>query len=425
MRRTNSQEEAEHLRKVTPGGVSSPVRAFNPFPVVMESGSGCMITDIDGNEYVDLCMAYGPLIAGHSHPRVAKAVRDQTKKGSVFGAPSHPETKLIDKITSAVPCADMCRLAVSGTEATMHAIRLARGYTKKNGIVKLNGGFHGAHNTVLVAAGSGSVNGTPSSLGVPEDDVRNTYLVEYNDAGMFESLLDKNEDIAGIIMEPVMGNVGVVPPKKGYLQEMRKITREHGVVLIFDEVITGFRLGRNSAQGRFGVTPDMTTMGKILGGGYPAGAFMGKEEIMSMVAPAGPVYAAGTFAGNPISAAAGLETIELMDEKGRYDDLEKRTSELADRLRDSLEDNHVKGCIQNIGSMFSVFFGIDEATCGADASKTDKQLYMDMFSYMLDHGVYLPPGPLEVDFMSIAHDDEACDKIAKTFDKFLKKVNKE
>ena len=401
MHRSNSQEETERLRKITPGGVSSPVRAFDPYPVVIESGKGCIITDIDGNEYVDLCMAYGPLIAGHAHPRVAKAVRDQTKKGSVFGAPSHPETKLIEKITSTVPCAEMCRLAVSGTEATMHAIRLARGYTKKNGIVKLNGGFHGAQ------------------------DVKNTYLVEYNDPGMFESLLDKNEDIAGIIMEPVMGNVGVVPPKKGYLQEMRKITKEHNALLIFDEVITGFRLGKTSAQGMFGVTPDMTTMGKILGGGYPAGAFMGRSDILSMVAPAGPVYAAGTFAGNPISAAAGLETIELMAEKGRYDELEKRTSDLVARMRDSLEDNNVKGCVQSVGSMFSVFFGIDEATCGADASKIDKARYMEMFRFMLDHGVYLPPGPLEVDFMSIAHDDDACDKIAKTFDKFLKKVNKE
>ena len=249
MRLSNSESEAGQLRRITPGGVSSPVRAFKPFPLVIDSGQGCRITDIDGNDYVDLCMAYGPLIVGHSCPRVAKAVRDQTKKGSVFGAPSHPETKLLEKITSTVPSAEMCRMAVSGTEATMHAVRLARGYTKKNGIVKLNGGFHGAHNTVLVAAGSGSVNGTPSSLGVPEDDVRNTYLVEYNDAGMFESLLDRNEDIAGIIMEPVMGNVGVVTPKKGYLAEMRKITKEHGALLIFDEVITGFRLAPGGAQG--------------------------------------------------------------------------------------------------------------------------------------------------------------------------------
>ncbi len=425
MNTDNSRDECEEFRKLTPGGVSSPVRAFDPYPIVMDSGSGCMITDIDGNEYVDLCMAYGPLIAGHAHPRVAKAVRDQTKYGSVFGAPSMPELKLLEKITSAVPCAEMCRLANSGTEATMHAIRLARGYTGKNGIVKLNGGFHGAHNTVLVGAGSGSVKSVPGSLGIPDDDVKNTYVVEFNDAGSFESLLDKNEDVAAIIMEPVMGNMGVIPPKKGYLQDMRKITEEHNVLLIFDEVITGFRLGAHSAQGRFGVTPDLTTMGKIIGGGYPAGAFMGKEKIMRNVAPEGQVYVAGTFSGNPVTAVAGLSTIELMAEKGRYDVLEKTANDLVKGLKDILEDSGVRGCIQNIGSMFSVFFGIDEATCGAEAGQTDRARYMDMFHYMLKHGVYLPPGALEVDFLSIAHDEDACSKISRTFEGYLKKVKKE
>ncbi len=404
--------------------MSSPVRAFKPFPIVIDSGEGCRITDIDGNEYVDLCMAYGPLIAGHACPRVNKAVRDQTRNGSVFGAPSHPETMLIEKIVSTVPSAEMCRMTVSGTEATMHAIRLARGYTGKNGIVKLNGGFHGAHNTVLVAAGSGSVGCTPSSLGVPPDDARNTYVVEYNDAGMFESLLDGNEDIAGIIMEPVMGNVGVVTPKKGYLEEMRKITREHGVLLIFDEVITGFRLSAKSAQGRYGVTPDLTTMGKIIGGGYPAGAFMGRRDIMEMVAPNGPVYAAGTFAGNPISATAGLETINLMAEKGRYESLEKKTQDLVSRMRDALADSGVRGCIQSVASMFSVFFGVDEVTDGLEAQKADRDMFAEMFDYMLHRGVYLPPGPMEVEFMSAAHDEEACDKIAETFEGFLRQVRK-
>lgn len=424
MRTSNSETEYSLLKRITPGGVSSPVRAFKPYPIVMESGQGCRITDIDGNTYVDLCMAYGPLILGHANPRVAKAVRDQTKKGSVFGCPSHPETQLLEKITSTVPCADMCRLQNSGTEATMHAIRVARGYTKKNGIVKLNGGFHGAHNTVLVAAGSGSADNMPSSLGVPQEDVKNTYLVEYNDAGQFESLLDKNEDIAGIIMEPVMGNVGVVTPKKGYLQEMRKITKEHNAVLIFDEVITGFRLGPKSAQGRFGVTPDMTTMGKIIGGGYPAGAFMGREDIMSLVAPQGPVYVAGTFSGNPISAVAGLETINYMAEKGRYEALEKRTQDLVAAMRDHLEDSGVQGCINSIASMFSVFYGVDEVTNGAEAQKIDRGMFGQMFDYMLHHGVYMAPGPMEVSFVSDAHDDEACRKISDTFGDFLRNVKR-
>ncbi len=419
MRRGNSQAEAEELRQLTPGGVSSPVRAFQPFPLVIDSGQGCTITDIDGNEYLDLCMAYGPLIAGHCCPRVVKAVRDQVRRGSVFGAPSEPETKLIRKITETVPCADMVRLACSGTEATMHAVRLARGFTGKDGLVKMNGGFHGAHDAVLVAAGSGSAGSLPASAGVPQDAVKNTYTVEYNDADGFEALLDRRDDIAAVIMEPVMGNVGVIPPRKGYLQEMRKITADHGVLLIFDEVITGFRAGPQSAQGLFGVRPDLTTMGKIIGGGYPAGAFMGRRDIMEMTAPAGPVYAAGTFAGNPISATAGLETVELMAERGRYDRLAKRTDALTARLNDILDDSGLTGCVQHLASMFSVYFGVDEVTCGAGAAEADREMFGRMFSYMLDRGIYLPPGPMEVEFMSAAHSQEAADRIGDVFADFI------
>ena len=424
MIRSNSKADCEVFREITPGGVSSPVRAFPPHPVVMESGEGSHIIDVDGNNYIDLCMAYGPLIVGHSCARVTKAVRDQTRKGSVFGAPSEPELALLKKITETVPSADMCRLAVSGTEATMHAVRTARGFTGRNGIVKLNGGFHGAHNTMLVAAGSGSVNGTPSSLGVPADDVKNTYLVEYNDAGMFESLLDRNEDIAGIIMEPVMGNMGVILPEKGYLEEMRRITKAHDALLIFDEVITGFRLGPNSAQGRFGVTPDMTTMGKIIGGGYPAGAFMGRKDIMSMVAPQGPIYAAGTFAGNPVSATAGLETINIMAEKNRYEKLEKRTQKLVARMNDALEDSGVTGCVQTIASMFCVYFGVEQVRNGTEANQADRAAFGRMFEYMLNRGVYLPPGPMEVEFMSAATDDNDCLRIGNVFEDFLKEERK-
>jgi len=424
MSRNNSRAEAETLRRLTPGGVSSPVRAFPPFPLVIDSGEGCRITDIDGNEYIDLCMAYGPLIAGHCCPRVTKAVRDQIRRGSVFGAPSEPETRLIERITSTVPSAEMVRLACSGTEATMHAIRLARGFTGKDGIVKMNGGFHGAHDAVLVAAGSGSAGSMPVSAGVPLDAVKHTYTVEYNNADSFERLLDKRDDIAAVIMEPVLGNVGVVPPQSGYLQAMRKITQTHGVLLIFDEVITGFRVAERGAQGYFNVTPDLTTMGKIIGGGYPAGAFMGRREIMEKIAPNGSVYAAGTFAGNPISATAGLETITLMSEHGHYDRLAARTASLVDQLQNALADSGIQGCVQSIASMFSVYFGVDEVTCGTDAAKADRAMFGQMFNYMLDHGVYLPPGPMEVEFMSAAHDDEAAAKIARTFEDFLRSVKK-
>jgi len=422
MDRRTSGKIAGKLKDITPGGVSSPVRAFDPFPVVVEKGEGCAITDVDGNDYVDLCTAYGPLIGGHCCPAVVSAVKEQLGKGTVYGAPSVPEERLIARINEKVPCADMVRLANSGTEATMHAIRVARGFTGNNGIVKMNGGFHGAHDAVLVAAGSGSAGSVPGSEGVPVESVKNTYVAEYNDPAGLDDLLSKNEDMAAVIMEPVLGNVGVVTPQDGYLQQVRKITEEHDVLLIFDEVICGFRLGENGAQGRFGVTPDMTTLGKIIGGGFPAGAFVGRKEIMEKCAPAGPVYVAGTFSGNPVSASAGLALIDYMAEGNRYDNLEKRTAELVFGLRDLLEDSGVAGCIQTIASMFSLYFGLDSVSNGSEASKTDRKMFTKMFSYMLDHGIYLPPGPLEVEFMSDATDNDAVRKITETFGGFLRSV---
>ena len=417
-----SERLYEESRKLTPGGVSSPVRAFSPNPLFISRGRGSRIWDADGNEYIDLCMAYGPLIAGHACPDVLAAVSGQTGKGTVYGAPSEPELRLLEAITEQMPSCEMVRLACSGTEATMHAIRLARGYTGRNGIVKMNGGFHGAHGAVLAAAGSGSAQGVPGSAGVPADAVRNTYTVEYNDADMFENLLDRNEDIAAVIMEPVMGNVGVVPPEKGYLEEMRKITASHDVLLIFDEVITGMRLSEGGAQKMFGVTPDMTTMGKIIGGGFPAGAFGGRKKIMENVAPQGSVYAAGTFAGNPVSACAGLALIKHM--RGKYAALNSASAELAAAMRDSLSDSGVKGCIQNVGSMISIGLGLDSVRNGAEASKADRKAFSELFSCMLGSGIYLPPSALEVEFMSSAHTDEDAAKIAEAFGTAVRRLKK-
>ena len=417
---TRSEELYSRSRTLTPGGVSSPVRAFAPNPLFISRGKGSHVIDVDGNDYVDLCMAYGPLIAGHACPEVVDAAKEAVSGGTVYGAPSEPELRLIEEITRRMPSCDMVRLACSGTEATMHAIRLARGYTGRNGVVKMNGGFHGAHDAVLVAAGSGSAQGVPGSAGVPVDAVRNTYSVEYNDAGSFESLLDRNEDIAAVIMEPVMGNVGVVPPKKGYLEEMRRITREHGVLLIFDEVITGMRLSEGGAQKLYGVTPDLTTMGKIIGGGFPAGAFGGRREIMENVAPAGKVYAAGTFAGNPVSAAAGYALLRHMD--GRYDALNKATAALVSSLRDSMEDAGMEGCVQCVGSMFSIGLGRGSISNGSEAQGVDRARFSSLFRHMLDSGVYLPPSALEVEFMSTAHTQEDADKVAAAFDSSLRKV---
>lgn len=415
-----SQQMYAESSKLTPGGVSSPVRAFAPNPLFMKSGKGCMIIDVDGNEYIDLCMAYGPLITGHACKRVMDAASGQIAKGTIYGAPSEPELNIIKRLCQIVPSFEMVRLAVSGTESTMHAIRLARGFTGKNGVVKMNGGFHGAHDAVLVAAGSGSAQSIPGSKGVPLDVVKNTYTVEYNDPRMLSDLLERNKDIACVIMEPVLGNVGVVPPHMNYLREVRKITREHGVILIFDEVITGCRLSEGGAQKLYGVTPDLTTMGKIIGGGFSAGAFGGKREIMENVAPAGKVYAAGTLAGNPVSAAAGLAQIDYMRSNQRYLTLNQNSDRLVTALRDSMEDRKVSGCIQSVGSMFSVYFGPSSVSNGKEAQNADREKFTRLFAYMLKRGIYLPPSALEVEFMSVAHDEKSVNRIIEAFDGFLK-----
>ena len=417
-----SQELYSESSQLSPGGVSSPVRAFKPYPLFIRSASGCRMTDADGKQYIDLCMAYGPLIAGHANPRVMDAARDQLSRGTVYGAPSEQELALIERIHSEVPSAEMVRLACSGTEATMHAIRTARGFTGRDGIVKMNGGFHGAHDSVLVKAGSGSADGVPSSKGVPADIAKHTHIVEYNDAQAMSDLLEKRDDIACVIMEPVLGNVGLVPPSEGYLEDVRRITSENDVVLIFDEVITGFRASSGGAQKLYGVTPDMTTMAKIIGGGFAGGAFMGRRDIMSNVAPQGPVYAAGTFAGNPVSAAAGLAQIDLMCSDDNYSRIERRTQSLVASIRESMEDSGVQGCVNTLASMFAVYFGPSEVTNGSQAEATDRAMFDRMFRYMLDHGVYLPPSALEVDFMSLAHDDEAVSKLSEAFKGFFSEV---
>lgn len=408
--------------RLTPAGVSSPVRKFDPYPLYIAKGEGCRVTDADGKTYVDMCMAYGPLITGHAHPKVMDAVRDQLARGTVYGAPSEQELALLKRINREVPSAEMVRLACSGTEATMHAIRVARGVTGKDGIVKMNGGFHGAHDAVLVNAGSGSAGGVPSSKGVPADIAKHTYTAEYNDAEGMAQLLERQKDIACVIMEPIMGNVGVVTPNKGYLEDVRSITRENDVILIFDEVITGFRASSGGAQKRYGVTPDMTTMAKIVGGGLPAGAFMGRRDIMENVAPQGPVYVAGTFAGNPASAAAGLAQIDVMCSDDNYSKLERTTESLVSALRDTMADAGIRGCINSVASMFSIFFGLDSVENGAQAMGTDRQMFAKLFRYMLEHGVYLPPSALEVDFMSIAHDEEAVQKLEDAFAGFARDV---
>lgn len=405
--------------RLSPGGVSSPVRRFDPYPLFISKGHGSRVTDADGRSYIDLCMAYGPLISGHAHPEVMEAARSAIADGAVFGAPSERELGLIKRITEAVPSAEMVRLANSGTEATMHAIRTARGFSGRDVVAKIDGGFHGAHDAVLVSAGSGSAESTPSSAGVPADAVRNTRVVPYNDAQALSDMLESKPGIGVLIMEPVMGNVGVVPPEKGYLEDVRRITRENEVVLIFDEVITGFRVSAGGAQALYGVAPDMTTMGKIIGGGFPAGAFAGRREIMETVAPEGPVYVAGTFAGNPVTAAAGSAQIDVMRRDGVYRDLGRRSDSLVSAIRDAFADTGVSGCVNCVGSMFSVYFGVDEVRNADDARRTDRAMFGRMFRYMLDKGIYLAPSALEDCFMSTAHDDEDVRILSEAFRGFL------
>ncbi len=402
----------ENMKRMTPGGVSSPVRAFEPNPIFMDSGKGCMVTDADGNDYIDLCMAYGPLILGHSHPSVISAAEQQIKMGTVFGAPSFPEMELISEITKRVPCAEMVRLTNSGTEATMHAIRLARGCTGKRGIIKIRGGFHGSHDAVL---SDDSQKGLKN--GILSETASCTYTAEYNSEEDIESMLEKNDDIAAVIMEPVLGNAGVVAPNKNYLKNVRKMTDAEGVLLIFDEVTTGFRLSAGGAQELYDVTPDLCTMGKIMGGGFPAGALAGKEDIMRCLAPEGKVYQAGTFSGNPVTAAAGAAALREMTPK-KYASLNKMSSALVSSISDSLEDHEIQAAVNSVGSMFQIFFGIDSVSNGTEAQGCDRKRFGDLFRRMLDSGIYMPPSALEVNFLSTEH-GPAIAQLSEEFDKNL------
>ena len=415
-----SSELYRRALNATPGGVSSPVRAFKPNPLFIESASGSKIKDVDGNEYVDYCMAYGPMIAGHAVPEINSRIAEALKKGTLYGAPSEPELQLIELIKSKISSAEMVRLACSGAEATMHAIRTARGFAGRDGIVKMNCGYHGAHDAVLADRSEG-YGSRPSSEGVPADAVKNTFIAEYNDAEQLSAIVEK-EKPACVIMEPVLGNVGVVPPEKDYLKEVRKITEENDTVLIFDEVITGFRVSSGGAQELYGVIPDMTVCAKVMGGGLSGSAFMGKREIMEKVAPSGKVFAAGTYAGNPLSAVAGKAQIEFMSEKNRYADLNRKSDRLAKALSDILEDSGTAGTVNNVGSMLSVFFGIGEVRNGSDALKTDRVKFGKLFEHMLKNGIYLAPSALEDWFVSHSHSSEEIDATAEAFGKFIREA---
>jgi glutamate-1-semialdehyde 2,1-aminomutase len=414
----------DRAKKVLPGGVNSPVRAFEPYPFFVERAQGSKMFSVDGEEYVDYCMAYGALLLGHAYPDIVEAVKNQLANGSLYGAPTEREVEFAELISKASPCMEMLRLVNSGTEATMHAIRAARGYTGRKKIVKFEGCFHGSHDSVLVKAGSGATTfSAPNSLGIPEETTQNTLVVPYNDFAALEQVMKREGNaVAAVIVEPVLANVGLILPRKDYLNFLRKITSEHGAVLIFDEIITGFRLALGGAQEYFNVKPDMATLGKVLGGGFPLAAFGGKKEIMQNVSPVGKVYQAGTFSGNPVSATAGFTILKILNKRKNeiYPKLEKNSSELKKALTDLSQTHKIQAQVYNIASMYQIFFTAEPVTNYACAKLSDTEMFSSYFRELLRQRVFIPPSQFETCFVSGAHTEEDLKHTIGAFDRALK-----
>ncbi|MCW3983911.1 MAG: glutamate-1-semialdehyde 2,1-aminomutase [Candidatus Bathyarchaeota archaeon] len=413
----------ERAKKTLPGGVNSPVRAFEPYPFFVECAQGSKLYDADGKKYIDYCMAYGALLLGHAHPEILDAVKTQLSKGTLYGAPTELEVQFAEQISKASPCMEMMRLVSTGTEATMHAVRAARGYTNRKKLIKFDGCFHGSHDNVLVKAGSGAATfGAPNSLGVPEETTQNTIVLPYNDVEALEATFkSEGNQIAAVIVEPVMGNVGLILPKKNYLQSLRKITAKNGAVLIFDEIITGFRLALGGAQEYFGVKPDMTTLGKVLGGGFPLAAFGGKKEIMQNISPVGKVYQAGTFSGNPISATAGMAILTYLNKNKNqiYPKLEKHAATLKAALTDLSTQHKLPAQVYSIASLYQIFFTKDTVTDYACAKHSDPAMFNAYFQTLLKEGVFIPPSQYETCFLSAAHTEDDLKSTINAFDKAL------
>ncbi|MGM0423404.1 MAG: glutamate-1-semialdehyde 2,1-aminomutase [Thermodesulfobacteriota bacterium] len=405
----DSQSLFQQAQELIPGGVNSPVRAcgsVDSIPLFISKGSGSHIYSQEGQEYIDYVLSWGPLLLGHCHPRVLQASRQALENGSSFGAPCQQEIELAGAIQKALPGVEMVRLVNSGTEATMSALRLARAYTGRDKILKFTGCYHGHVDSLLVQAGSGvatlAIPGTP---GVPEDLARQTLLAPYNDLEAAREIFQtQGQEIAAVILEPVAGNMGLVPPVDGFLQGLRELADQYSSLLIFDEVITGFRVAYSGAQGRFGVTPDLTCLGKIIGGGFPVGALGGKKDVMQYLAPCGPVYQAGTLAGNPVAMSAGLATLQELKEQD-YQGLEEKTSWLAQELQSILQGKGLPVQLNQLGSMFTLFFTNKPVQDFASAQQTDQGLFASFYRQMREQGIYLPPANFECIFVSFAHQD--------------------
>jgi glutamate-1-semialdehyde 2,1-aminomutase len=424
-----SKQLFEQAKQVLPGGVNSPVRAFDPYPFFVAKAQGDKLYGADGETYVDYCMAYGALLLGHANPQIIEAVKEQLPNGTLYGAPTELEIEFAQSVHEAFPSVEMMRQVNSGTEATMHAVRAARGYTGRKKIVKFEGCFHGSHDNVLVKAGSGAATfGAPNSLGVPEDTTKNTLVLAYNSTEALEEAFKREgNEIAAVIVEPVMGNAGLILPKEGYLQRLRKITEEYGAVLVFDEIITGFRLALGGAQQHFGIKPDLTTLGKVLGGGFPLAVFGGKKEIMQTISPQGKVYQAGTFSGNPVSATAGLTMLKILKENQNeiYPQLEKNCLELTMALADFAAEYKLEAQIYGVASMFQIFFTNQPVCDMASAKSADLAKFQAYFHELLKQGVFIPPAQFETCFLSTAHTSEDLKFTIQAFDKALKAASKE
>jgi len=410
-----------------PGGVNSPVRAFRAVggnPLFIEKAKGPRIYDADGNAYLDYVLSWGPMILGHSHPRVVKALKKAVEKGTSYGAPTALEIELAELVLKIYPSMEKVRMVNSGTEATMSAIRVARGFTGRDKIIKFEGCYHGHADGLLVKAGSGAMTfGLPDSPGVPKAYAKNTITLPYNDIKALKAMIEKEwRSLACVIVEPVVGNIGCVLPKPAFLEMLRKLTRRHGIVLIFDEVMTGFRVSFGGAQAFYGIDPDMTCLGKVIGGGLPVGAYGGKKKIMSMVSPEGPVYQAGTLSGNPLAMTAGIETIKELSKKGIYSQIEKKSSLLEKGLVDAARRAGVKTRFYRAGSMFCTYFTDTEVIDYATAKTSDTRKFSKFFSEMLQRGVNLAPSQFEAGFMSLAHTDKDIESTIRAAYEALKKI---
>jgi len=429
MKHDKSLELFEAALSLMPGGVNSPVRAFKAVgghPIFIDRASGCLMYDADGNEYIDYVLSWGPMIAGHTHPAVTEALKEAVSRGTSFGAPTALEIELTRMVRDAFPSMELVRLVNSGTEATMSAIRLARAHTGRDKILKFEGCYHGHADSLLVKAGSGVATlGVPDSPGVPADFAKNTLTAPFNNFEAVKMIMENNgSDIACIIVEPVPGNMGVVPSADGFLRMLREITRQYGTLLIFDEVMSGFRVAYGGAQELYGITPDLTCLGKIIGGGLPVGAYGGRKEIMEKIAPSGPVYQAGTLSGNPLAMTAGIETLKILSQPGTYERLNRLSEQLSQGFSDAAKSAGATVYNTGVGSMVCTFFTEGPVTDYESAKKSDTVAFGKFFLAMLEEGIYLAPSQFEAIFLSIAHKEEHVEKTIRAANKAFRKAGR-